>query len=259
MKDSFTIFLVNPLKLLRKIYNSHFIYIFLPFLFLKKIFVYQNGQLKGKYLFQLSFSCFIHSWNHLPVKLMFQMKSCRIINTMLESCTPYYLLHSSKRSHDFLTKWHQKDIYASKRKWFFSFLAVWIYILDSARVQLTIPNDFTLSHSCFHLQQIHLTRLSWLHSYRPKKLRRSRVRFCHSSAMSPQFIFQYFTLLHTPLLHYYPHNKHLPFYKWVARILNVSFCFTVIIFCWQKSTLMPHPNLNQLLSPVVHMKWNSIL
>lgn len=115
-EDSFTIFLVHPLKLLRKIYNSFIYNIFLPFLFLKKIFIYLNVQLIGKYLFQLSFSCFIHSWNHLPVKLVFQMRICRIINTRLASCTLHYLLHLSKRSHNFLTKWHQKGTYASKRK-----------------------------------------------------------------------------------------------------------------------------------------------
>lgn len=122
---------------------------------------------------------------------------------MLESCTRYYLLHSSKRSHPFLTKWHQKDIYASKRKWFFSFLAVWIYMLDSARVQLTIPSDFTLSHSCFQLQQIHLTRLSWLYPTDKKIWEAPELGFAHSSAMSPQFIFHYFILLQTTLLHYY--------------------------------------------------------
>lgn len=259
IEDSFTIFLVHPLKLLRKIYNSHFIYnIFLPFLFLKKIFIYQNVQLKGKYLFQLSVSCFIHSWNHLPVKLVFQMRSCRIINTRLESCTLHYLLHLSKTSQNFLTKGHQKGTYASKRKWFFSFLAIWTYILDSARIQLKIPTDFILSYSNFHLQQIHLTRLCWLHPTDQKAERLQKGRFCHSSAMSPQFTFHYFTLLQTILLYYEPHNKHLPFYKWVTRIFNVSFCFMITI-CWQKSTLMPHRNLNQLISPVVHMKRSSIL
>lgn len=70
-------FLVHSLKLLRYIHNPYFIYI--SFQFLKKIFIYQNV----KYLFQLSFSCSIHSWNWNSCSKW----SWKSINTMLESCT----------------------------------------------------------------------------------------------------------------------------------------------------------------------------
>lgn len=68
--------------------------------------------------------------------------------------TPF--LHSLKMA-------SKRYVRIKKKVWFFSFHALCIHILDSARIQLKIPTDFILIFKCFHLQQIHQTRSSCLH------------------------------------------------------------------------------------------------
>lgn len=136
---------------------------FFLLLFLKKLYI-KMYSLKGS----------ISSSSVSPVpstaEITYLCNSCSkrgLVGPLTQCWNPavHCLPHSSKRSPPFLhsLKMASKRYVCIKKKvWFFSFHALCIHILDSARIQLKTPTDFILIYKCFHLQQVHQARSSCL-------------------------------------------------------------------------------------------------
>lgn len=99
-----------------------------------------------------------------------QLKSLtkRVLVGPLTQCwnpAVHCLPHLSKRSPPFLHSLKmasKRYVCIKKKECFFSFCALCIHILDSARIQLKTPTDFILIYKSFHLQQVHQARSSCL-------------------------------------------------------------------------------------------------
>lgn len=131
--------------------------------------MYQNVQLKRKYLFQFSSVSPVPSTGEIT----YLCNSCSkrgLVGPLPQSWNP--ALHSVSLIHQkgltpflhSLKMASKRYVCIKKKVQFFSFLTLCIHTLDSARIQLKIPTDFILICKRFHLQQIHQIRPSRLHS-----------------------------------------------------------------------------------------------